>query len=375
MKSLSGCATRSSYVDHGEAFSPRSIGLSRFTPLLILCAGLALIPARSEAAYAATELASLPQGYSRVVRGLNDGGEFTGGRVIAGRQRAFLRTGGALQDFDGLPNSDFSVAYGINNTGETVGLANIATGMRAFRSRRVIGAVALDPLPGDSSSAAFDINHPGTAVGFSSGPSGIRAVTWSRTGAIQALPALPGTNSNQGRAISDSGTVAGVSDTAAGPRAVQWVGGVVQDLGALPGHSTSEALGINNSGEIVGYSGDPNGQHHAVLWSAGGSAIDDLGVLPGGISSRALDVNNRTEVVGTSHSSAGNRAFLWTRGAGMQDLNDLLTARAGFVLTSAVAINAPGVILAIGQDEVAGEDGPAHEHELPTRIFQLVPVP
>jgi probable HAF family extracellular repeat protein len=113
-----------------------------------------------------------------------------------------------------------------------------------------------------------------------------------------------------------------------------------------------------------------------VLWSAGG-VIQDLGTLPGGASSRALGINDRSQVVGTSESSAGSHAFLWTPGNGMQDLNDLLTSRTGFVLTQAVAISPRGIIAAIGQDEIAdAEPGHGHgDHELPTRIFLLVPVP
>ena len=61
----------------------------------------------------------------------------------------------------------------------------------------------------------------------------------------------------------------------------------------------------------------------------------------------------------------------------MQDLNEVLTSRFGFVLTHAVAISAEGVIVAIGVDEAIGaEQGHDHDaHDLPLRIFRLVPVP
>ena len=120
-----------------------------------------------------------------------------------------------------------------------------------------------------------------------------------------------------------------------------------------PATAESEALGINPSGEIVGSSGDPEVQRRAVLWERG--AIRDLGTLPGGKSSRALGINPRGEVVGTSETREGNRAFIWTRKDGMQELNTLLIARlglvsSGFVLTHAVASNASGAILVIGED-------------------------
>ena len=238
------------------------------------------------------------------------------------------------------------------------------------------GSLPSGTLPGDSGSVAFAINDPGQAVGYSSGPTGVRAVVWTLAGAIQALPTLPGSESSRGLAINDHGDVVGVSDTASGPRAVFWEGGAVQDLGTLPGHGASEALSINNSGDIVGSSGNPGRAPRRALGS-GRRAIENLGTLPGGTSSRALGVNIRGEVVGTSRTSAGDHAFLWTQQDGMQDLNDLLTSRVGFVLTDAVAISPRGLIVAIGVDEATSpEQRHDHDdHELPIRIFRLVPVP
>jgi hypothetical protein len=47
----------------------------------LLCAGLALDPAQTEAAYAATELASLPVGSSHVVRAANDADEIVAAAI------------------------------------------------------------------------------------------------------------------------------------------------------------------------------------------------------------------------------------------------------------------------------------------------------
>ena len=374
-------AARSAYVAQDEALLLRLLGLSWLTPFLVslfLCAGLALTPAQTEAAYAATELASLPVGSSHVVRAANDADEIVGsaGRGGGRGYRGFLLSG-PLQEIGGLPGSDYSAALGINNLGQVVGSANTATGMRAFRSRRTTGIRC--PRDASRRQQQYSVGHqpPGTGGWLFERTHRVRAVVWTPAGAIRALPLLCGCDSARGLAINDLGDIAGVCDAVSGPRAVVWEGGVVRDLGTLPGHGASEALSINANGVIVGSSGSPEAQHHAVLWPSGGGPIEDLGTLPDGTSSQAPAINAGREVVGISGASAGDHAFLWTEQDGMQDLNGLLTSRDGFVLTHAVAINARGVIVAIGDDDEATSAEQQHDHddELPLRIFRPVPVP
>ena len=363
-----------------------------FLTTFVLSAALLLFPARVKGAYVATELAVLTEATTRVVRGVNSSTEVVGGaRLSSGRHQGFLldarvvpigRIGGRdLQEIDslfqsdrlllpieGIPGSDYSTAFGINEFGDIAGAANTATGLRAFRSRRAIPYIELAPLSGDTISAAFAINLRAEIVGYSGGPNGTRAVIWNPGGIVSPLPALSGTNSSRALAINDPGDVVGVSETTSGPRATLWaLGGTTQDLGTLPGHGGSEALSISETGDVVGSSGNPQ-QRRAVLWTQGG-AIRDLGTLPGGASSRALGIS-KGEIVGTSETSDGEHAFLWTEAGGMQDLNSLLTSRSGFILTQAVSINSQGVILAIGQN-----DDSHQTHEKPLRIFILVPTP
>ena len=211
---------------------------------------------------------------------------------------------------EGFSGSDYSIAYDINDFGDIAGVANTATGLRAFKSHRNTDYIELRPLSGDTNSAAFGINLNGTVVGYSSGPDGNRAVIWNPA-VRSALPALSGTNGSRALEINNRGDVVGVSETPSGPRATLWIAprGTAQDLGTLPGHGVSEALSISESGDVVGSSGNLQ-QRRAVLWAQGG-AIRNLGPFPGGAASRALGVSNG-QVVGTSETSSGRHAFLWT---------------------------------------------------------------
>ena len=49
-------------------------------------------------------------------------------------------------------------------------------------------------------------------------------------------------------------------------------------------------MAINNAGDVVGYSKGPSGMR-AFLWTKGGG-MQELGILPGGNSSRALAIND-----------------------------------------------------------------------------------
>jgi probable HAF family extracellular repeat protein len=322
------------------------------------------------AGYSVIDLGTLPEGTSAVVRTLSDAEEIVGSGQFGRGPRAFILTRTGLQELDGGDPTDYSVASGINARGDVVGSRNSSTALRAFRWTRGQGFVDLLPLSGDSGSAALAVNDRGQAAGYSSGLGETRAVVWAADGLPQPLPGAP---PSRALSINGAGDVVGVSAS----RAVLWSGGSVQDLGTLPGHSTSEALNINVRGEVVGSSGDLS-QRRAVLWTPGAVPLD-LGALNGGTSSRALWINQLSQVVGTSESLLGSRAFIWTRTGGMQDLNGLVGGTASFVLTHAVTVNNLGMILAIGHDDLhepgAHLPGTHDLHELPVRVFLLLPVP
>jgi probable HAF family extracellular repeat protein len=71
--------------------------------------------------------------------------------------------------------------------------------------------------------------------------------------------------------------------------------------------------------------------------------MTDLGTLAGGEASEAYAINDHGVVVGAS----GGRAFIYREGA-MVDLNSLLPAESGWVLTTASGINDAGEIVGTG---------------------------
>lgn len=347
--------------------------------------GMSLFAANVAAAtYTVIDLATLSPGSVAVVRGLNIAGVAVGGGNPAGanatagpRVGLVFQKGAVARQVTGLPGSDDTTIFGLNDNGGFVGASNTATAVRAFASTLAAGLWELPALAGDNASAAYALNNRGQAVGFSSGAAGERAVMWGVNGAAMALPVRAGVSSSRATGINARGDVAGVVGSGASRRPVVWAAGqTARELGLLSGHAAGEALAINGIGDSVGYSAKAAGAHRATLWPSAGGVVD-VGTLPGGDFSHAFSCNDAGEVVGAAGTHGSIRAFIWTRRGGMQDLNSLIPA-SPFVLTQAVGINNAGMILATGHDATAGTTAAtgAHTHdeahELPVRVFLLV---
>ncbi len=361
-----------------------SIKVKSWGPLL----GLLVITCSATAqTYRVIELGSLAQGNPAVVHGPNiagtgvGGGRLMGAAGADGQRRGVLFDRGTALHVTGLPASDDVVIFGLNDSGRMVGTFNAATAVRGFVASRAGAPAELPPLAGDSASAAFAVNNIGQSVGFSSGSTGQRAVMWDSNRAPRALPTLAGTTGARATGVNEQGDVAGVANSSRGQQPVVWrAGGAPSQLPLLAGHSSGEASAINARGDVAGFSTTTSAARRATFWPSGGPAVD-LGILSGGDFSQAFGVNDSGDIVGASNSKLGNRAVLWTRSGGIQDLNTLI-GTATFVLTKAVGINNAGVILVTGRDAVPGHDvaggqggdgAHAHqdEHDLPVRVFVL----
>lgn len=103
----------------------------------------------------------------------------------------------------------------------------------------------------------------------------------------------------------------------------------------------SSVFAINNAGHAVGHR-KMGTTHRAFFYK--GAGIEDLKPLAGD-DSTALGINAKDEIVGTAASALGNRhAVLWRNGTPL-DLNEVIPAASGWLLTRANAINDRGDIV------------------------------
>jgi probable HAF family extracellular repeat protein len=231
-------------------------------------------------------LPPLPGGLVDRVRAhdINASGFIVGrSRDAAFKQHAVLWQGSALsRDLGFMGSGDTSEAWGINDLGDIVGMANSVSGgqPRGFLWRNGTFA-GLDSLTGPSgASSAVDINNNGLIAGTSSG--GI-AVVW-RNGVIETLPALAGgTTYNVVTDLNNNGDVVGYGQSPSGVHldtAILWRGGAAIDLGRFPGGTFSRAYGINDHGQIVGEGNLlDGGPVHALLWTVGAPSANTAPIV------------------------------------------------------------------------------------------------
>ena len=162
------------------------------------------------------------------------------------------------------------------------------------------GVMTALPTLGGNNSSAFGVNNRGQVVGLAEtatvDPSCVapqvldfKAVVYGpKRGEVHELPTFPGDAVAGATAINDNGDVVGFSGSCAVPvfqlgvHAVVWRNGAVFDLGGLGGKMNNTAFAINNAGQIVGISDLPGDTiTHAALWQKGARPTD-LGALPGG---------------------------------------------------------------------------------------------
>jgi probable HAF family extracellular repeat protein len=308
-----------------------------------------------QAQYQVTDLGTLGGSRSSAY-GVNNRAQVVGVAETAGGEiHAFLWDSGAMADLGTLGGRS-SYAYRIDNSGTIVGRAQDTSGkFRAFVAK--FGGALVDITPDTPTdrlpyAAAHAINRFGQVVGYAAQP-GNHMTTVNRNfkvdGAITEELGNFGGETSVVMALSESGqTVGSYSLDAhadyADRRAFIADGKTAVNLGTLGGR-VSLPMDINNSGDVVGKSQTESGEFHGFIYSSG--SLTDIGVLAGGGQSFAYGINNRRDVVGAADSGGTLHAVLYQNGV-LIDLNSLIPAGSGWVLTEARGITENGQIVGTG---------------------------
>jgi probable HAF family extracellular repeat protein len=242
-----------------------------------------------------------------------------------------------------------SYANGINDHDDVVGEVTLANGnIRAFRYTDAGGLELVEPLAGGSFSSGNGINNNGEITGYSNSSAGFAAFRQSPQLLAQRIDTLGGMFSG-GCGINESGQVAGIALTSTmvqhGFRAN--VDGSVAEITPIAGASaTSWACAIDDDGTVTGQGEIGNGVQHAFIFN--GTNLTDIDAF-GSPWSDGLGIS-RGVTVGyyTLQDNVTTHAFMHSTATGIVDLNNLLPAGSGWVLTSATAVNSKGAIAGDG---------------------------
>lgn len=273
---------------------------------------------------------------------------------------------GATQ-LEPLTGFNYSAAYGINDSGFTVGESEDAgnTVVAVSWPAGSVTAAKLPILTAGKNSAAYAVSASGKIVGESvNGSDLIVPVYWpssSMSPVALTTRNSGGTGSAYGIVDNSDGSsvIVGESDD----HAVRWrisasgtVSGV-EDLGTLPNNTRSIAVGVNRNGVIVGESEDSTGIAHAVIFKdktllgviIPGFDVIDLGIS--GVKSSANAINDANRIAGWSNDTSGSSlTALWLASASpVSTVNTSLSGSGGSGMV--FGINATSYIVGTKSDK------------------------
>lgn len=241
------------------------------------------------------DLGVLAGGDYSIASSINDAGQVVGTSNAQDSIHAFVWTSqNGLSQLPGLAGADSSSAYAINAVGAIAGASGSQAVVWNGNTPTDLGTL------GGSWSEAHGINNSGQTVGVADTKTGPHAFLWTSGSGMQDLGTLPGDSSSRANRISDQGAVVGASEGAQGIRAFFWTSKTgMQPISSLGGGYT-EAFGINDFGQVVGQSGSSLGTR-AFLWTSGGTITDLNELVPnlpaGTILTGAFSINDKGEIV------------------------------------------------------------------------------
>ena len=274
-----------------------------------------------------------------------------------------------LGDLGTLEGRAFTAAHAINEAGVAAGGATIGFGADQAVRWNGPGAEAtqLASPPGASGARLQDINDSGVSLGMANVGIAVQAVRWDASGSPTTLPPIPGSYNYEAYDINNAGTALGRAFDGSTDRGVRWdAAGTPSELGHLgldaSGGTVVQPQAMNSAGTAVGYAFKHDGTGNfqgtvPVRWDASSSTaieLDTPGPTVTGFSfGDARDINDVGAAVGTVIKSPafptdefGTFPARWNAsGTSVTLLGHLGSAPNGDTFAEANAINSSGLIV------------------------------
>ena len=242
-----------------------------------------------------TDLGTLGADLSHVYD-INESGQIVGFLYYqnTGTNQAFIWEEGIITELTPFTEGGSSTAWAINDSGVIVGGPS-----HAYRWEE--GVIADLGTLGGSSSHAYGINNLGQIIGVAQDSSATNHAFLWEEGDMTDLGVGTAIDINElGQVVGSSGT------------AFLWVNDIRTDLGTLGG-SRSDVRAINDLGQIVGRSYDSSEVWHAYLWeNESMSDLNDLIDNDEWILTEATDINNTGKICGYGTINGEVHPFLLT---------------------------------------------------------------
>jgi probable HAF family extracellular repeat protein len=302
---------------------------------------------RADAALYTVEDLGQFAGQAPTITGMNASGQFSGYVTGAsGFPRAVRYTSQTGWEYVAGVSSFYSMAMGINDSGQLVGTQHDGVAFRAFRWVPGAGSTLIAPLPGGTMTFGSAIDNAGTVVGQSDSADGVRGFRAAGQTPV-ALPSIGAFATACG--INAAGQIVGYGVNAEGRERAFRIEANEDVTEIVPAEGPTEsgrACAIDAAGRVGGRS-TAAGTYRGFVFNGTAPVIVDTFAT-----SAQSNVESLSEgvAVGWFIALADGipHAFVNTS-SGSADLNNLIAPGTGWQLDQAFVVDAHGTIVGVGR--------------------------